>query len=117
MTNLATKTERGSQQRRRIVMTRRKTYQKGSVRLHNGSWTLRYRELDHTSGKWATRRTVLGKFKDKKDALKASEPIMARINERNNSEPQKLNANITFKEFVETYWKPYAVKKKLQVST
>ena len=98
-------------------MTRRKSHQKGSVKLHNGSWTLRYRELDHTTGKWQTRRKVLAKFKDKKDALKASEPIMAQVNERNNSEPKKLNAKITFKEFVESYWKAYTVKKKLQVSS
>jgi integrase len=98
-------------------MTRRKSYQKGSVKPHNGSWTLRYRELDQTTGKWQTRRVVLGKFKDKKDALKASEPIMAQVNERNNSEPKKLHTKITFKEFVESYWKAYTVKKKLQVST
>src|SRR5215211_285224 len=42
---------------------------------------------------------------------------MARINERNNSEPRKLFERITFKEFVETHWKPYTVKKKFQVST
>ena len=98
-------------------MTRRKTYQRGSVRLHNGSWSLRYRELDHTTGKWKVRREVLGKFKDKKDALKASEPIMARINERNNSEPQKLYADLTFKKFIETRWKAYTVTEKHQPTT
>jgi integrase len=117
MNRVTAKTERGPQERKSILMTRRKTYQKGGVKLHNGSWTLRYRELDHTSGNWKPRREVLGKFKDKKDALKASEPIMARINERDNTEPQKLNAKLTFKEFVETYWKPYTVKKKQEIST
>jgi integrase len=117
MIRVAAKTERGSQERKTILMTQRKSYQKGSVKLHNGSWTLRYRELDHTSGNWTIRRKVLGKFKDKKDALKASEPIMAQVNERNNTEPKKLYKNITFKEFLESYWKPYTVKKKLQIST
>ena len=117
MYRVATKTERGSQERKSILMTRRKTYQRGSVKLHNGSWTLRYRELEQTTGKWQTRRVVLGKFKDKKDALKASEPIMARINERNNSEPQKLYADLTFKEFIETRWKAYTVTEKHQIST
>jgi integrase len=118
MNRVAAKTERGSQPiKRRLIMTRRKSYQKGSVKLHNGSWTLRVREIDQTTGNWKMRRYVLGKFKDKKDALKASEPIMAQVNERNNSEPKKLNAKITFKEFVESYWKVYAVKRKLQVST
>jgi integrase len=117
MNTVASKTERGPQERKLILMTRKKTYQKGSVKLHRGSWTLRYREIDHTTGKWTFCRLVLGKFKDKKDALKASEPIMAQVNERNNSEPRKLNAKITFKEFVESYWKAYTVKKKLQVSS
>jgi hypothetical protein len=118
MNTVAAKTERGSQPiERRLIMTRRKSYQKGSVKLHNGNWTLRVRELDRTTGKWRLRRYVLGKFKDKKDALKASEPIMAQVNERNNMEPKKLNARITFKEFVESYWKAYTVKRKLQIST
>jgi integrase len=117
MNRVAAKTERGPQERKSILMTRRKTYQKGSVKLHNGSWTLRYRELDHTSKTWKIRRKVLGKFKNKTDALKASAPIMAQVNERNNTEPQKFNSKITFREFVESYWKPFAVKKKLQIST
>ena len=45
-------------------MTRRVNDQKGSVRFHCGSWTLRYRELDHATGTWKLRRVVLGKFKD-----------------------------------------------------
>jgi integrase len=116
MNRVAAKTERESQQRR-LVMTRKKTYQKGSVRLHYGNWTLRYRELDHLTGEWTTRRVILGKFKDKKTALKAAEPIMARINERNNTEPQKLNLEITFKEFIETRWKFYRQSAKHQPST
>ena len=99
-------------------MTRKKTYQKGSVRFHFGNWTLRYRELDQTTGKWQTRRVVLGKFiKDKKGALKAAEPIMARINERNNTEPQKLHLEVTFKEFIETRWKAYRKTAKHQPTT
>jgi integrase len=118
MNNLAAKTKRGSKPiKRRLIMTRRKTYQRGSVRMHNNKWTLRYRELDHTTGEWTTRRKVLGKFKTKTDALKASAPIMAQVNERNNSEPQTLHLKITFKEFAESYWKPYTVKKNHQVST
>jgi integrase len=118
MNNLAAETERGSQPiKRRLIMTRRKTYQQGSVRMHNGSWTLRFREFDHTSGKWATRRKVLGKFKTKTDALKASAPIMAQVNERNNMEPQKLYINLTFKEYIETHWKAYTVTEKHQPST
>jgi integrase len=98
-------------------MTRRKSYQKGSVKLHNGSWSLRIRELDHTTGNWKTRRFVLGKFKSEKDALLTAEPIIKAINEHNKTEPKKLHAKLTFKEFVESYWKAYTVKKKFQIST
>jgi hypothetical protein len=52
---------------------------------------LHYREFDHTTGEWATRRKSLGKFKAKTDALKASAPIMAQVNKPNNMEPQKLH--------------------------
>jgi len=101
-------------------MTRRKTYQRGNVQekpKNSNKWTLRYREFDHTTGEWTTRRKSLGKFKTKTDALKASAPIMAQVNELNNSEPQMLHFKITFKEFVESYWKPYTVKDKHQIST
>lgn len=98
-------------------MTRRKTFQTGSVKLHNGNWTLRYRELDHAQNKWKTRRLVLGKFKDRKDALKAAAPIMAQVNERNNAEPRSLRADITFQEFIATRWKAYTVQEKHQIST
>src|SRR5687767_10357457 len=108
MNTVQLKKECGSEQERKpIVMTRKKTYQKGSVKLHRGFWTLRYRELDHTTGKWSVPRIQLGKFKDKKAALKASEPFMAQINERNNSEPKKLYAELTFREFIETRWESY----------
>jgi integrase len=121
MNRVAAKTERGSQPiKRRLIMTRRKTYQRGNVQEKpekSKNWTLRYRELDHVTGEWTTRRKILGKFKTKTDALKASTPIMAQVNERNNMEPQKLYLKITFKEFVESYWKPYTVMEKHQVST
>lgn len=91
-------------------MARKKSYQKGSVRLHRDEWTLRYREFDHDSRKWNIKRVKLGKFKDKKAALRAAEPIMARVNERNNSAsaPAK-RAEITFREFIAKRWKAYTV--------
>lgn len=98
-------------------MTRRKNEQKGSVRLHYGVWTLRYRELDHATGVWNFCRVNLGKLKDKKAALRAAAPIMARVNERNNSEPQKLYAEITFKEFIKTRWESYRRTAKHQPTT
>jgi integrase len=99
-------------------MTRRKSYQKGNVELHNGQWTLRYRELDHASRKWILKREVLGEFKAKKAALKAAEPIMARVNERNNcNAPQRACSEITFKDFITGRWKDYMAHAKYQIST
>jgi integrase len=117
MTNLAAQTECGSQERKTILMTRKRSYQRGAVISHNDQWTLRYREFDHTTGKWTNRRVVLGKFKNKKTALKAAEPIMAQVNERNNMEPQKLYEKITFKEFIHTRWESYRKAAKHQPST
>ena len=87
-------------------MTRSKLcYQKGSVQLHNGQWTLRYRELDHATGKWKWPREILGQFKTKKAARQTADPIMRAVNERNNNPAApKPQPGTTFKEFVETHW-------------
>lgn len=99
-------------------MTHRKTYQRGNVELRNGQWSLRYRELDHATGRYILKREALGKFKNKKAALKASEPIMVRVNERNNSDkPLETHLEVTFKQFVEGRWKAYTVSAKHQAST
>jgi integrase len=118
MNRVAAETERGPKERRVFLMTRRRSHQKGTVERHNGQWTLRYREFDHTSRKWTMKRQVLGEFKDKKTALKTSEPIMARVNERNNTNDyRKLYSGITFKEFIEKRWRAYTLTAKHQVST
>ena len=104
MNRVAAKTGRGSQQRR-LVITRRKTYQRGSVSekpKKSKNFSLRYRELDHKTGKWAVRRVALGKFDNISAARLAAEPIMAQVNERNNTEPRKLDTNLTFEEFIKT---------------
>ena len=102
-------------------MTRKRSYQKGSVAekpRNSGQWTLRFREFDHTTRRWVMKREVLGQFKSKKAALKASEPIMARINERNNCpSPRALYSDLTFKEFIEKRWNAYTVSAEHQVST
>jgi len=99
-------------------MTRRKSHQKGSVELHNGQWTLRYRELNHATGKWALKRECLGTFKSKKDAIRAADPIIKAINERHNSARSSAPhaVAITFEEFIELRWRPYT-QTRHQVST
>jgi integrase len=102
---------------RRKLISRRKTYQQGNVQLHNSRWTLRYREFDHATRTWMTRRAILEKARDRKDALKAAAPILARVNRSNNRQHRAPDDRLTFKDFVEDYWKPYATRKDLQVST
>jgi integrase len=119
MSRVAAEIKRGPQQGEILVMVRkRKTYQYGNVQLKNDIWTLRYRELDHRTRKWITKRERLGKFKSKREAQRAAEPIMARVNERNNSDkPLKIQEPVTFKRFIETRWKAYTVQAKHQPST
>ncbi|GEM_PF-626749 len=117
MTNVLPENKRGSQERI-FFMTRRKTHQRGCLTfLADEMSTFRIREYDHQSGEWKQRRFQVGIFKHKKDAQKAAEPIRAEINERNNADPKKLYARITFKEFTETYWREYAVRENHQIST
>lgn len=100
-------------------MTRRKSHQKGSVKLHHGQWTLRYRELNHGTGKWTLKRECLGDFKGKKAALRKAAPIIEAINERNNSRALLGAPNavaITFRQFIELRWRPYT-QTRHQIST
>ena len=102
---------------RRLVQPERESKQKGAVGIHSGKWSLRYRELDHFTGKWSTRREVLEPCRDRKTALQLALPIMTEVNEYNNHGPQQPGEKLTFKRFVESYWKPYAVKKGFKAST
>lgn len=57
-------------------------------------------------------------FKSPKDARKAADPIMARVNESNNSTaPQRVYSEITFRDFVAGRWRDYMVHAKYQIST
>lgn len=99
-------------------MTRKRSYQQGSGKLHNGQWSVRYREFGYASRTWVMKREGLGKLKDKKAARKAAEPIMARVNERNNCANPKLPlVPITFREFIDKRWRAYTVSAEHQVST
>lgn len=118
MNRVAAQRESEPQQRRDFVMARRKSYQRGNVQFHNGVWTLRYREFDYATRTWITRRERLGTFKTKKEARRAAEPIMARVNKRNNSDkPSKVQSDMTFKQFVAGRWRAYTVSAKHQPST
>src|SRR5262245_22093347 len=92
---------------RRLCMARkRKSYQRGSVRLHNGKWTLRYRE------EGTIKRVMLGEFKSEKQARREADRIMATVNVTNGKPLQ-----MTFKQFVEGRWQAYTLKKNYQPST
>jgi integrase len=123
MNKVAAKTERGPQERRALLMTRRITYQKGSVQpcrgqRNKGQWDVVYRLFDHASTKWSQKRERLGKYKNKKAANKAAETILARVNQHNNcTDPRMLYKGITFKEFIDTRWREYEVSAKHREST
>jgi hypothetical protein len=99
------------------VTRKRKSYQCGALLLKGGYWTLRYRELDHRTGKWINKRERLGKFKNKTAARRAAEPTMAQVNERDNSDKPPEVQHLTFRQFVESRWKAYTVTANLQPST
>lgn len=99
-------------------MTRRRSHQKGSVELHNGQWTLRYRELNHATGRWTLKRESLGEFKSKKDATRAADPIIKAINDRHSSARSSAPhaVALTFGQFIELRWRPYT-QTRHQIST
>jgi integrase len=117
--SLAMETKHEPQQRKRFVMARKKSYQRGSVKKHNGQWTLRYRELDHASGKWINKREILGDFKSEKEARRlVADAIMVGVNERNShAKSCKAHSEITFREFIAGRWRAYTVSAKHQPST
>jgi integrase len=101
----------------RRLQVRRRTHQRGCVKMKNGHWTLRYREFNHATGQWKTRRLILDNCKTRIEALKAATPIMVEVNEINNTGSDKPEQLLSFKEFVVAFWKPYAVQKRHEIST
>jgi integrase len=99
-------------------MAHRKSYQKGSIVMHRGVPTVRYYIFDGIGGKVYKREQLEGvnKNSNKKDLLKAAEPIMARVNEQNNN-PRKAKEKVTFKAFVTGLWTSYQNKQGLKDST
>lgn len=67
-------------------MARKNSFQRGSVSIHRGEWTLRYWERT-SDDQWVMRRRRLGldRATSKKEALKLADSLMARINDRNSS--------------------------------
>lgn len=102
-------------------MARKRSYQKGNVEMHNGQWTLRYREWNYRTRQWEQKRVRLeGDYKTEKAARSAADPIMARVNEHNNAAkaPEKEPEDrITFRQFVETRWRTYSKTRRHQAST
>ena len=117
---VGTETERGPDQRRQLIMARKRSYQKGNVDEHNGQWTLRYRLWNYSMRKWEQKRELIeGDFKTKKQAQRATEGRMAEVNEHNNRGrgPKQTDTRITFKQFFDARWKAYTVKANHEPST
>lgn len=98
------------------------SYQRGSVVLHNGRWTLRCKELDAASKQWHFKRMVLvdpqtGKeCATAKAARQAADTLMIEMNHRNNH-PDPKPAELTFAEFTATTWQHYLRKRGTQISS
>ena len=94
------------------IQLARRRYQKGTLEIHNGQWTLRYLEdvqtVDSTEPKRIGRRVYLGgspPAMTEKIARRRADEIMAGVN--STSAPRKI---ITFNEFV-ARWEPLAMPK------
>jgi len=94
----------------------RKSFQKGTVELHNGQWTLRFRERDKPSGKWAWKRKVLENCPDETSARAAADLVMEAVNERNNY-PGREVYRLTFARFVVGRWQSYTKSAKHEQAT
>ena len=104
-------------------MARKKSFQRGSVSIHRGEWTLRFWERT-SDDQWVMRRRRLGldRATSKKEALKLADSLMARINDRNSrARPvrsvEKKRTALTFQVFRERYWRPYMLNADLRDST
>lgn len=122
-TKVTAETKHGPEERRALLMTRKTTYQKGSVQpckgqRNKGQWDVVYRLYDHSSRTWSQKRERLGRYPNKKAAKKAAEPKMARINQHNNcTDARMLYKGITFAEFIEKRWREYEASAKHRQST
>lgn len=102
-------------------MARKTSFQRGSMELKDGFWTLRYR-VRLGPGKWQDKREQLRdaetyepfpKERDKEAAMAAAERMVT-INKVNN---QTLHAIPTFREFIAASWQHYLVRRKVKEST
>jgi len=105
-----------------MARSTRESSQAGNVTLHNGHWTLRYRQWDAQAGKWKSPRIILKDPKtgqectSEKQARNVARAFMVEVNERNN-DPHLLTKQITFAEFETGLWQHYMDKRKVQVSS
>lgn len=101
---------------------RRGSYQLGSISLHNGQYTVRYRLLDYDTGKMIRKREVVPGAATKKEARERSKSIMDRVNQHNNSpQSERLKraqpGSLKFKDFINGRWQAYMSNGKIADST
>lgn len=116
-----TKAKHGQSQLKGVVMARKTSFQRGSVELKDGFWTLRYR-VRIGPGQWQDKREQLKDAEtgepftaemDKEASMAAAE-LMVIVNRRNN---QMLHAIPTFRAFVDGSWQHYLDRRKVKEST
>ncbi len=97
-------------------MARKISYQRGSVEMRNGRWTLRYRVRDplYPNG-WKSVRQFLEGCKAEKEARKKGDEILAEIN-RQDSSSEVTNVP-TVAEFARSLWMEYLTRREVKPST
>ena len=117
LNNFLLETERGPNERR-IIMARKRSYQKGNVEWHNSQWTLRYRQWNYDTLRWEQKRVMLeGNFKNEKEARRAAGPIMVDVNKHNNDGRSIAPRPVTFEQFVGTRFADYQKQQRHQPGT
>jgi integrase len=101
---------------------KRKSYQLGSISLHNGQHTLRYWLFDFNTGKKVRKREVLPGAASKKEARELSKPIMERVNQHNSNPQAEMfkrvqQSSLTFQDFINSRWQTYMSNGKIADST
>jgi len=103
MDKLATKTKGGPQEKRYM----KSSFQRGSVQLQKGKWTIRYLVRDPDSPKgWKHKRETLPDCKSEKQAQRVLSERLSAVNSFNNN-PRAMVRVVLLDEFEKSTWRTY----------
>lgn len=108
------KTEDGPRKGSRMAKS---SFQRGSVQIQNGKWTIRYLVRDaNKPGGWKHKRETLQSCKTEKQARKVLNDRVMAANAFNNSPRSQVKA-VTMDEFEKTVWQTYLKNTSVEGST